>query len=49
MDEDIISEEGDGLGEDRIIVVEGRGNDLFIENGVSKDIDEKDFSLGDGC
>ena len=48
MDEDIISEEGDSLGEDRIIVVEGRGNDPVIEDRVSEDIDQEDLSLGNG-
>ena len=48
MDEDIISEESDGLGEDRIIVVEGRGNDPVIEDRVSEDIDQEDLSLGNG-
>ena len=48
MDEDIISEESDGLGEDRIIVVGGRGNDPVIEDRVSEDIDQEDLSLGNG-
>ena len=46
VDEDIVSEEGDGLGEDGIIMVQGRGNDSFVEDGVSQNIDQEDLSLG---
>ena len=46
-DEDIVAEEGDCLGEDRVVMVQGRGKDPFIEDGVSQDVDQKDFSLGD--
>ena len=48
MDKDIVTEEGDGLGEDRIIMVQGQCKDSLIEDGVSQDIDQEDFSLGDG-
>ena len=46
MDEDIVLEEGDGLGEDGIIVVQGRDDDSFIEDGVGQDVDQEDLSLG---
>ena len=46
-DEDIVVEEGDGLGEDGIIMVQGQGNDPLIEDGVGQDIDQEDFPLGD--
>ena len=39
MDEDIVAEEGDGLREDGVIMIEGGGDDSFIEDGVSQDID----------
>ena len=45
VDEDIVAEKGNGLREDRIIVVEGGGNNPVIEDRVGEDIDEKDFSL----
>ena len=47
-DEDIVAEEGDGLGEDGIVMVEGGGDNPVIEDRVSQDIDKKDFLLGDG-
>ena len=47
MNEDIVAEESDCLGEDRVVVVQGRGEDPFIEDGVGQDIDQKDLSLGD--
>ena len=34
-DEDIIAEESDGLGEDGVVVIEGRVEDSFIEDRVS--------------
>ena len=46
-DEDIVVEEGDCLGEDRVVVVQGRGEDPFVEDGVGQDVDQKDLSLGD--
>ena len=45
---DIVAEKGDGLREDRVVVVEGRGDNPVIEDGVGQDIDEKDFLLSDG-
>ena len=33
-DEDIVAEEGDSLGEDRVVMVEGGGNDPLIEDRV---------------
>ena len=39
--------EGDCLGEDGVVVVQGRGEDSFIEDGVSQDVDQQNFSLGD--
>ena len=47
-DEDIVSEEGNGLGEDGVVVVQGGGNDSFVENGVGQDVDQEDLSLGSG-
>ena len=48
MDEDIISEEDDGMGKDGVIMVEGGGDNPVVEDRVSQDIDEKDFLLSDG-
>ena len=48
VDEDIISEEDDGLGKDGVIMVEGGGDNPVVEDRVSQDIDEKDFLLSDG-
>ena len=48
LDEDIVAEEGDSLRENVIIVVEGRGDYPFIEDGVGEDIDEENFPLSDG-
>ena len=45
-DKDIVSEEGDGLGKDGIVVVESQGDDPGIEDRVSQDIDEEDLLLG---
>ena len=45
--EDIVTEEGDCLGEDGVVEVQGRGKDPFVEDGVSQDVDQKDLSLGD--
>ena len=47
-DEDIVAEEGDGLREDRIIEIEGGGDDPVIEGRVSEDIDKEDLPLGNG-
>ena len=33
-DEDIVAEEGDGLGEDWVVVVEGRGDNPLVEDRV---------------
>ena len=33
-DEDIVAEEGNGLGEDWVVMVEGGGNDPLVEDGV---------------
>ena len=41
-------EEGDGLREDRVIVIEGGGNDPVVEDRVSQDVDKEDLSLGNG-
>ena len=40
-------EEGDCLGEDRVIVVQGRSEDPLIEDGVGQDVDQEDLSLSD--
>ena len=37
--ENIISKDDDSLGEGRVIMVEHRGDDLFIKDRVSEDID----------
>ena len=47
-DEDIVAEEGDGLGKNEVIVVESGVNDPFVQNRVCQDVDQKDLSLGDG-
>ena len=41
-------EEGDSLGKDRIIMVQGQCDDSFIEDRVSQDVDQEDFPLGNG-
>ena len=38
-DEDIIAEEGNGLREDRVIVVEGGGDNPVIEDRIGEDVD----------
>ena len=48
MDEDIVAEEGNGLGEDWVVMIEGRGDDPVVEDRISQNIDENDFSLSDG-
>ena len=48
VDEDIVAEEGDGFGEDWVVVIEGRGNDPLVEDRVSQDIDQEDLFLGNG-
>ena len=45
-DKDIVVEEGDGLGEDWVIMIEGGGNDPLVEDMVGQDIDQEDLSLG---
>ena len=47
-DENIISKDDDSLSEGGVVMVQGRGDDPVIEDRVSQDIDEEDFSLGDG-
>ena len=39
-------EEGDGLGEDWVIMIEGGGNDPLVEDMVGQDVDQEDLSLG---
>ena len=41
-------EEGDGLGKDWVIMIEGRGDNPVIEDGIGQDVDKEDFSLDDG-
>ena len=48
MDKDIVAEEGDGLGKYCVVVVEGRGDNPVVKDGVSQDVDKEDFSLGNG-
>ena len=38
-DENIILKEDNGLGEGRVIMVQGRVDDPFIENGIGEDVD----------
>ena len=44
VDKDIVMEEGDGLGEDGIVMVQGQCEDSLIEDGVSQDIDQEDVT-----
>ena len=37
-EENIVSKDDDGLGKGGVVMVEGGGDDLLIENGVSEDI-----------
>ena len=46
LDQDIVAKDGDCLGENGVVVVEGRGDDSFVENGVGQDIDKEDLPLG---
>ena len=46
-DEDIVTEEGDGLGKDGVVVVQGRCKNSLIEDGVSQDVDQENLLLGD--
>ena len=46
-DEDIVAEEGDCLGEDGVVVVQGRSKDPLIEDRISQNVDEEDLPLGD--
>ena len=39
VNEDVILEEDDGLGEHWVIIIEGRCNDSFIEDRVGEDVD----------
>ena len=48
VDEDIIVEESDGLGKDRVVVIEGRVDDSFVEDRVGQDVDKEDLLLSDG-
>ena len=47
-DEDIVVEEGDGLGEDGIVMMLGRSDNSLVEDGVSQDVDQENLSLGNG-
>ena len=38
-EKDIVSKVDDGLSKGGVIMVEGRGDDPFVENGISQDID----------
>ena len=44
-DQGIVAEEGDGLGEDGVVMIEGGGNDLFVENRIGQNIDKEDLLL----
>ena len=46
-EKDIVSEDDDGLSEGGVIMVESRGDDPFVEDGVGEDIDQNDLSLDD--
>ena len=43
--ENIISKQDDSLGEGGVIMIKGRVDDLLVEDQISEDIDQKDFSL----
>ena len=45
MNEDIVAEEGYGLGKDGVVMVEDRSNDPLVEDGAGQDVDQKNFSL----
>ena len=47
-DKNIISKDDNGLNEGGVIMVQGRVDNSFIENWVGEDIDQEDFSLGNG-
>ena len=34
------------MGEDRIVEVQGRGKDPFVEDGISQDVDQENLLLG---
>ena len=46
--EGIVPEEDDGLLEGGVIAIAGRCDDGLVEDGVSQDVDQQYFSLGDG-
>ena len=46
--ENIISKDDDSLGEGGVIMVECGRDDLFIEDWVGEDVDQKDLSLSNG-
>ena len=46
-DKDIVVEEGDCLGEDGVIVVQGRNKDPLVEDRIGQNVDEEDLPLGD--
>ena len=46
-DKDIVAEVGDCLGEDRVIVVQGRSKDPLVEDRIGQNVDEEDLPLGD--
>ena len=45
--EGVVPEEDDGLLEGGVIVVVRGGDDEFIEDWVSQDVDQQHFTLGD--
>ena len=44
----VVLKDDNGLGEGGVIMVEGGGDDPFIEDGVSEDVDQEYLSLGNG-
>ena len=44
----VVSKDDNGLGEGGVIMVEGGGDNPFIEDGVSEDVDQEYLSLGNG-
>ena len=48
VDEDTVAKEGYGLGKDGVVVVQGGCDDPLVEDRVGQDVDQEDFSLGDG-
>ena len=46
MDENVVSEESNGMGEGGVVMVQGGTDDPLIEDRISEHIDKEDFPLG---